>query len=560
VSKIWSIFDPFPRPPRDFALDYPKGAQTDSAGNLTRTMDDDEIRARYLVGRRVEGGADEALSPKEFDALATATTGRPAEIVASSAIKGDAGRLTTSGYRNPTGIALNRDLPEKKVPRVYAHELGHTVDELAGQIDVKGLDTELRFVYNAGVTGQERTTRQTLPQHVGYKDEDVPREYMAEAIRAYMTDPNWLKSVAPKTAKRIRERVNRDDKLGKIIQFNTLAPAVLGTGAAAALFVPGDANAMDPILEHHYRTLAEGKGVRNEDGTVSTVYTMQVDIDGKPTLIPGLWNGEIVDEETAKKNAVNSGIQWPTAETHEKLREYDIKLHEGMREMTPEEAQQFLEVVKSGKRRVPDETVQQGTPGGGRGTSAAAALFAPGDANAMDPEIIQGGLMEKLGMDEGTAYRYAAEISASPELYDDVLAKIGLSDGFQARFRAANPRPAPYDPEAERTSRQRELDAYQDPIRKWAVETLTGFGVPAFTQYNLLGAAEMAPGLGDVIDVQDAALAAGRAYDNPTWGNLGAAGLSGAAAALGIIPGAGDAASKALKRLAGDAGEAAAKR
>lgn len=175
----------------------------------------------------------------------------------------------------------------------------------------------------------------------------------------------------------------------------------------------------------------------------------------------------------------------------------------------------------------------------------------------MDPEIIQGGLMENLGMDEDTAYRYAAEISASPELYGDVLAKIGLSDGFQAGFRAANPRPAPYDPEAERTSRQRELDAYQDPIRKWAVETLTGFGVPAFTQYNLLGAAEMAPGLGDVIDVQDAALAAGRAYDNPTWGNLGAAGLSGAAAALGIIPGAGDAASKALRRLAGDGGEAA---
>jgi len=158
----------------------------------------------------------------------------------------------------------------------------------------------------------------------------------------------------------------------------------------------------------------------------------------------------------------------------------------------------------------------------------------------MDPEIIQGGLMENLGMDEGTAYRYAAVISASPELYGDVLAKIGLSDGFQTGFRAANPRPAPYDPEAERKSRQRELDAYQDPIRKWAVETLTGFGVPAFTQYNLLGAAEMAPGLGDVIDVQDAALAAGRAYDNPTLGNIGEAAGLGLAAGVGAIPLAGD--------------------
>jgi len=73
----------------------------------------------------------------------------------------------------------------------------------------------------------------------------------------------------------------------------------------------------------------------------------------------------------------------------------------------------------------------------------------------MDPEIIQGGLMQNLGMDEGTAYRYAAEISASPELYGDVLAKIGLSDGFQAKFRAANPRPARYDPKAERELRHR---------------------------------------------------------------------------------------------------------
>ena len=53
----------------------------------------------------------------------------------------------------------------------------------------------------------------------------------------------------------------------------------------------------------------------------------------------------------------------------------------------------------------------------------------------MDPEIIQGGLMQNLGMDEGTAYRYAVEIAARPELYGDVLAKIGLSDGFQAGFK-----------------------------------------------------------------------------------------------------------------------------
>ena len=51
--------------------------------------------------------------------------------------------------------------------------------------------------------------------------EDEP--YMAEAIRAYITDPNYIKTVAPKTAAAIRERVNTHPLLKRFIQFNTLA-------------------------------------------------------------------------------------------------------------------------------------------------------------------------------------------------------------------------------------------------------------------------------------------------------------------------------------------------
>jgi hypothetical protein len=43
---------------------------------------------------------------------------------------------------------------------------------------------------------------------------------MAEAIRAYMADPNHLKTVAPGTAKRIREHVNANPRLAPSIQFN----------------------------------------------------------------------------------------------------------------------------------------------------------------------------------------------------------------------------------------------------------------------------------------------------------------------------------------------------
>ena len=56
---------------------------------------------------------------------------------------------------------------------------------------------------------------------------------------------------------------------------------------------------MDPILLHHYQNLAQDTAVKNEDGSVSTVYTRQVDINGRPTLIPSVWDGKILDEEQA---------------------------------------------------------------------------------------------------------------------------------------------------------------------------------------------------------------------------------------------------------------------
>ena len=99
---------------------------------------------------------------------------------------------------------------------------------------------------------------------------------------------------------------------------------------------------MDPILEHHYKNLAQGKAVQHEDGTVSTVYTIQEDIDGVPTLIPTVWDGQILSNDAAIQRALASGKNWPTASTHDELIEYDIKLHENMQNMPAEAAQMML--------------------------------------------------------------------------------------------------------------------------------------------------------------------------------------------------------------------------
>jgi hypothetical protein len=105
---------------------------------------------------------------------------------------------------------------------VAGHEIGHVVDELAGQVPVKGLDTELRQVYKTLNTGQERTRHLTGPQHIGHSGDDVPRELMTEAVRAYMADPNYLKTVAPKTAKAVRKALVQNRRHGLDSCFGAL--------------------------------------------------------------------------------------------------------------------------------------------------------------------------------------------------------------------------------------------------------------------------------------------------------------------------------------------------
>lgn len=126
--------------------------------------------------------------------------------------------------------------------------------------------------------------------------------------------------------------------------------SLLETGPRAELIEP----VLNPIVEHHLQNIADGKTVKRPDGTVSTVYTAQVDgEDGIPTLIPTIWDGqELPLEDTLGVNgqmilgaiarAKASGKPWPTAATHEELREVDKKLHEDITLIDPEIAQKLL--------------------------------------------------------------------------------------------------------------------------------------------------------------------------------------------------------------------------
>jgi hypothetical protein len=229
ASKSARLYNPPAKSPRAFEADYPSGAPADATGRLTHDIEGRPLVGERIVGRRTLGGADEALTPAEIDAVISEITGNRPEAVAARQIGGNAGLFRISF--DPSGRALynvyvDRALAPAKKDRVVAHEAGHVIEHFAARgrgIPQEGIKTELNRNYNTGVTGQERERHLTLPRHEGYGPDKAAGELTAEAIRAYLVDPNYLKTVAPETAKAIRAAVNSHPTLSRIIQFNAIA-------------------------------------------------------------------------------------------------------------------------------------------------------------------------------------------------------------------------------------------------------------------------------------------------------------------------------------------------
>lgn len=66
------------------------------------------------------------------------------------------------------------------------------------------------------------------------------------------------------------------------------------------------------LLNHHEKELARG-GVKNADGSISTVKQITVERDGRTYSIPTIWDGKEVDTKTAIKKAEERGwSNWPS--------------------------------------------------------------------------------------------------------------------------------------------------------------------------------------------------------------------------------------------------------
>lgn len=237
--SLW-MYDPPVRPQRAFTQDYPDVTDAKQhAGRLASSIDGDPLTARFVAGRTLVGGGDEAIPPAQFDAIAEGLTGSVPQKVpgGSESLGGDLGRYIVtrdrrSGHVTGRDISFDRSLSKAKAERVVAHEIGHAIDEIAGEIPVAGFDDDLRRIYN-DLNNPQRHGKKFGPEQLNYKKQKIPRELAAESIRAYIHDPNYIKTVAPDLAKHIRKAVNRHPQLSKTIQFNSIA-APIGMG----LFAP----------------------------------------------------------------------------------------------------------------------------------------------------------------------------------------------------------------------------------------------------------------------------------------------------------------------------------
>lgn len=226
------MFYPPERAPRPFQEDFPSGAQHEGSGIITRDPEGRPLTAPFVAGRNVVGGANQPIPEARYDTITARLLGKAAENVPPGKNPGSVGVTnfnTETG--TPLSIELNNNLSPKARPLVYAHEIGHVLDQFAGEIPIAGIEKELYRLFNSlnnpirtrGGNDAHPWSPRMTPRKQGYAKDEAPREMMAEAARAYMQNPNYIKAEAPNVAARIRAYVNEHPWIKQTIQFNSLA-------------------------------------------------------------------------------------------------------------------------------------------------------------------------------------------------------------------------------------------------------------------------------------------------------------------------------------------------
>src|SRR5215472_1249352 len=235
ASETTYMYDPPSKTQRPFTDDYPNEARTDAQGRLLEDIEGRPLGAAFIAGRRFSGEADQPLSPADIRAAIKRVKLR-FSTVPGIWLRPDVSGIyipPNPGTRRTGDIFINKDLPDQEL--TMAHEFSHAMDYLVGNLSQKLTPaevSELRDVYSALRTGSEDPPYRRQPENFNYFGNEVKDELLAEGMRAYMTNPNYFKTIAPKTAAKIRAAVNDHPRLKRAIQFNSLGAAgLIGAGA-----------------------------------------------------------------------------------------------------------------------------------------------------------------------------------------------------------------------------------------------------------------------------------------------------------------------------------------
>ncbi|WP_188608697.1 hypothetical protein [Chelatococcus reniformis] len=242
------IYDPPPLPPRPFEHDYTSLSHVAKRGKkLTVDMDDRILSAKYIAGRRRSGGADFPIPFSEHSNLIKRIINSKPKAVSRDRLQPRSiGAYYPLGRPDGPAVRYLRDLSPRAAERVIAHEIGHIIDQYSGyRIRQPHIEIELYQNYDNLLLGRRHPYNvpgpYMGPESRGYTAKMIWPELVAEAIRAYMTNPNYFKATAPNAAAEIRQAVNRHPKLSKVIQFNTSTPAGSIAGAIGREFEHGPA-------------------------------------------------------------------------------------------------------------------------------------------------------------------------------------------------------------------------------------------------------------------------------------------------------------------------------
>jgi len=222
---------------RPFTRDYRNQPRTDTQGRLLEDIEGRPLGAEFIVGRQFTGKADRPISPADIETALQRLNIRYAAVSQRAFPKNVMGYFSPSDSKRKKRVGdifVSSDVSLSDQDMVTAHEFGHAIDHLAGNLAKNLTQTEigeLRYVYGTSRSGSENHPFRRQPESFRYRPYQVNGELLAEGLRAYMANPNYFKTVAPKTAARIRAAVNDNPRLKKIIQFNSLGAAgLIGTG------------------------------------------------------------------------------------------------------------------------------------------------------------------------------------------------------------------------------------------------------------------------------------------------------------------------------------------